>query len=256
MDCRPLQRRTDHAQLRRILRESPTRLKSPAHRFNRRITMRRRLNPQQRRHELCDAAVDVLGNSGARGLTHLEVDRRAGLPAGTASAYYRTREALLHAIAARITELDLADLGRMTEKAGADVGATPGIAELASVVMMAARDPWLTRTRARFELALQAGRDPVLGEILQQTNSRFTALARQAVKGWQDPGRPKDDVLIDEKTVAALTFVDGVMMGFVRGVSTFHDQHHLARVLHEIIEGAGRVNAANNAEHRGQRRPR
>ncbi|MFZ0227057.1 MAG: TetR family transcriptional regulator [Mycobacterium sp.] len=218
--------------------------------------MRRRLNPQQRRHELCDAAVDVLGNSGARGLTHLEVDRRAGLPAGTASAYYRTREALLHAIAARITELDLADLGRMTEKASADVGATPGIAELASVVMMAARDPWLTRTRARFELALQAGRDPVLGEILQQTNSRFTALARQAVKGWQDPGRPKDDVLIDDQTVAALTFVDGVMMGFVRGVSTFHDQHHLARVLHEIIEGAGRLNAANDAEHRGQRRPR
>jgi AcrR family transcriptional regulator len=185
-------------------------------------------------------------------LTHLEVDRRAGLPAGTASAYYRTREALLHAIAARITELDLADLGRMTEQAGA----TPGIAELASVVMMAARDPWLTRTRARFELALQAGRDPVLGEILQQTNSRFTALARQAVKGWQDPGRPIHDVLIDDQTVAALTFIDGVMMGFVRGVSTFHDQHHLARVLHEIIDGAGQHNAANYAEHRGQRRPR
>jgi DNA-binding transcriptional regulator YbjK len=205
------------------------------------------LNPQQRRNQLCDAAVDVLGNAGSRGLTHLEVDRRAGLPAGTASAYYRTRAALLHAIAARITDLDLTDLGTMTEKAGADVGASPGVAELASLVMVVAREPWLTRTRARFELALQASRDPILDEILQQTNSHFTALTRQAVTEWQDPGQPPDAALVDGQTVAILTFLDGVMMGFVRGMSAFHDQHHLARALQEIIHGVGRLHAANDA---------
>jgi AcrR family transcriptional regulator len=198
------------------------------------------LNPQQRRNDICDAAIDVLGRSGSRGLTHLEVDRSAGLPTGTASAYYRTREALLHAIAGRITELDLADLTAMTEKACAEAGATPGITELAWIVMMAAREPWLTRTKARFELALQAGRDPVLSEILQQTNLLFTTLARQAVGGWQDPDHPPAAELSDDQTLAVLTFMDGVMMGFVRGVNAFHDHHNLARVLRELVEGVGR----------------
>jgi DNA-binding transcriptional regulator YbjK len=198
------------------------------------------LNPQQRRNDLCDAAIDALGSAGSRGLTHLEVDRRAGLPTGTASAYYRTREALLHAIAARIAELDLADLTAMTEKVCAETGSTPGITELAQIVMVAARDPWLTRTRARFELALQAGRDPVLGETLQQTNTLFTSLARQAVTGWQDTDHPPEQQLIEDQTVAVLTFMDGAMMGFVRGVSTFRDHHHLARVLRELVAGVGR----------------
>lgn len=198
------------------------------------------MNPQQRRNAICDAAIDVLGRSGSRGLTHLGVDRSAGLPTGTASAYYRTREALLHAIAARITELDLADLTAMAEKACAEAGATPGITELAWIVMMAAREPWLTRTKARFELALQAGRDPVLSDILQQTNSLFTTLARQAVGGWQDPDHPPAAELSDDQTLAFLTFMDGVMMGFVRGVNTFHDHHNLARVLRELVEGVGR----------------
>jgi DNA-binding transcriptional regulator YbjK len=219
---------------------------APEHRFNRGITTRRRLNPQQRRNDLCDAAIDVLGSAGSRGLTHLEVDRRAGLPTGTASAYYRTREALVHGIAARITELDLADLTKMNEKACADVRGTPDISELARIVLVAARDPWLTRTRARFELALQASRDTQLADTLQQTNSHFTALARQAVRGWQDPEQPPDAGLIDDQTVAVLTFLDGVMLGFVRGVNTFHDHHHLARILHEIIEGVGRSKKTSN----------
>lgn len=188
---------------------------------------------------MCDAALDVLGRGGARSLTHLEVDRRAGMPPGTTSAYYRTREALLHAIAARITELDLADLTTMTEKVGREAGATPRISELAKIVMKASHDPWLTRTRARFELALQSSRDPVLSETLQRTIAFFTALARQAVTSWQDLGEVLDPDVVEDQTLALLTFMDGVMMGFVRGVSAFDDHRHLARVLQGLIEAVG-----------------
>lgn len=181
----------------------------------------------------------MLGRTGARSLTHLEVDRRAGMPPGTTSAYYRTREALLHAIAARITELDLADLTSMTEKVDREAGATPRIIELAKIVMKASQDPWLTRTRARFELALQAGRDPVLSETLQRTVAFFTVLARQAVTSWQDPGEQPDTDLIEDQTLSLLTFMDGVMMGFVRGISAFDDHQHLARVLQGLIEAVG-----------------
>ena len=47
-----------------------------------------------RRRELLEAALHVVADEGLRGLTHRAVDRRAGLPEGTCSAYFRTRQAL------------------------------------------------------------------------------------------------------------------------------------------------------------------
>ena len=38
----------------------------------------RKPKAEQRRRDLCDAAVELLAADGARGLTHLRVDRRAG----------------------------------------------------------------------------------------------------------------------------------------------------------------------------------
>lgn len=199
------------------------------------ITTRRRFNPQQRRNDLCDAATDVLGTAGSRGLTHLEVDRRAGMPAGTTSAYYRTRDALLHGIAARITELDLNDLAHSSEATGPGVELKPDITQLARIVMTSVREPGLTRTRARFELALQASRDPVLKSILQQTNSFFTSIARRAVEAWQEQTQ-STDVSLEDKTFVVLSFLDGVMMGFVREVDTIKDEQHLSQMLREIIQ--------------------
>ncbi len=74
------------------------------------IPKRRKPNPDQRRRELCDAAIQLLADDGAKGLSHLKVDGRAGVPDGTTSFYFRTRSALLHAVAERMVELDLAAL--------------------------------------------------------------------------------------------------------------------------------------------------
>ncbi|HEY1176697.1 MAG TPA: TetR family transcriptional regulator, partial [Phytomonospora sp.] len=53
-----------------------------------------RSNPE-RRAALLDAAIDVLADEGARGLTFRSVDVRAGVPAGTASNYFAGRDELL-----------------------------------------------------------------------------------------------------------------------------------------------------------------
>ncbi|WP_234038673.1 hypothetical protein [Micromonospora coerulea] len=45
-----------------------------------------------------------------RALTHRAVDARAGVPAGTTSAYLRTRQALIEAVVRRLADLDRADL--------------------------------------------------------------------------------------------------------------------------------------------------
>ncbi len=53
-----------------------------------------RQNPERRR-ALLNAAIDVLAEEGARGLTFRAVDTRAGVPGGTASNYFANRSALL-----------------------------------------------------------------------------------------------------------------------------------------------------------------
>ena len=61
-------------------------------------------NPE-RRNQILDAAIDILCDDGVGGLTHRQVDSRAGVPAGTTSNYFRTRQALLEATAARTVDL-------------------------------------------------------------------------------------------------------------------------------------------------------
>ena len=46
-------------------------------------------NPE-RRTQILDAAVDILADIGVGGVTHRQVDARAGLPPGTTSNYFRT----------------------------------------------------------------------------------------------------------------------------------------------------------------------
>src|SRR5262252_4949420 len=107
-----------------------------------------------RRAEIADAAITTLARDGMRGLTHRAVDRAAGLPEGSASYYFRTREALLRATVERLTELDLAEMPTLR---GQDLDAFA--AEAAALI-----DIWLTSGRerhvARYELTLEATRRP------------------------------------------------------------------------------------------------
>src|SRR6188768_1321966 len=68
----------------------------------------RELTP--RRRELLEAAVQVVADEGLRGLTHRAVDRRAGLPEGTCSAYFRTRQALQVAVTQYVAAAMAADV--------------------------------------------------------------------------------------------------------------------------------------------------
>jgi DNA-binding transcriptional regulator YbjK len=63
-----------------------------------------------RRALIADAAISTLARDGMRGLTHRAVDRAAGLPEGSASYYFRTRQALLQATVERLAELTSTDL--------------------------------------------------------------------------------------------------------------------------------------------------
>src|SRR6185312_13757698 len=59
---------------------------------------------EQRRRLLADAGLAVLAREGSRGLTHRAIDEEADVPVGTASNYFRSRDALIAGLVDRIGE--------------------------------------------------------------------------------------------------------------------------------------------------------
>ena len=142
-----------------------------------------RLSPRARL--VGDAAIGVLAEHGARGLTHRAVDQAAGLPPGTTSNHARTRAALLTLALARIAELDTADAEYAAAGAGPAGGPGPAGAEAARARLAGAAAGMLRRmitvpearrrVVARFELALEATRRPELRAAYDEMGSGFRA---------------------------------------------------------------------------------
>src|SRR6476659_5673967 len=110
---------------------------------------------------LLTAALHVVAEHGLRGLTHRAVDRAAGLPEGTCSAYLRTRLALVTAVGEHVAGQLNADVRTLGDDAAACAGDRERVVALTSRLFLR----WLESHEvlvARFELALEATRDPAL----------------------------------------------------------------------------------------------
>jgi len=193
-------------------------------------TAPRKRNGDERRRELCDAAIEVLAEHGSRGLTHGQVDRYAGVPEGTTSYYYRTRAALLRGVGKRVAEIDVANLKSVIHRPPDP--ASP-FAHLAELTMMQADGSGLMLNRARHELLLGAARDPDLAETSQAFVARIVAMANDAVAHLQpDTGDPE---LLEAQTTAVTTFIAGVFARLVAGDRTINDAEQLARLLQAVV---------------------
>jgi DNA-binding transcriptional regulator YbjK len=123
-----------------------------------------------RRRQLLDAALHVIADEGLKGLTHRAVDRRAGLPEGSCSAYLRTRRALQAALAEDVAGRLLADVDRLAE----DIRAAAVPDGVAAPLDLFQR--WLDQREllvARLELTLAASRDPELAGVLATHRARL-----------------------------------------------------------------------------------
>ncbi|MFE4953267.1 TetR/AcrR family transcriptional regulator [Streptomyces sp. NPDC056653] len=134
-------------------------------------------NPE-RRTALVDAAIELLAHEGARGLTFRAVDARAGVPVGTSSNYFASRDDLFMQTGARITDRMTPDPVRVEEA----MRPTPSrelVTELMQWLMQRMTDD-RTGYLAMLELRLEATRRPALRDHLNRTvradldeNARF-----------------------------------------------------------------------------------
>ncbi len=201
--------------------------------------MRRKPDAEARRRDLCDAAIELLAEDGARGVTHLRVDRRAGVADGTTSFYYQTRSALLRGATDRVVQLDVADFTAAMYQAKATDGdkAESLLSQLAEQAMRTAVEPERSRARARFELLMVAARDPELSAVFQNLMDQFVAISEEAVAQLQPAGVPPNRELIREQAFAVVTFLGGFLFRLANGLARLENAKQLEGYLHAVIAG-------------------
>lgn len=146
-----------------------------------------RTNPE-RRNALTDAAIEVLASDGARGLTFRAVDKAAGVPPGTASNYFDSRDDLLVQVGSRFYE-------RLEPSAAvmAQVHEGPRTKENITGLMtdvVARIGAFRTGYLAMLELRLEATRRPELRTLLTE---RVRADIEFNVRNHLDSGMPGDE---------------------------------------------------------------
>lgn len=190
----------------------------------------------QRRRDICDAAIELLAADGARGLTHLRVDRHAGFADGSTSFYYQTRAALLRGAMDRVVELDIASFTAALN-AARDGEVDSLLSTLAVQAMRTGVDPERSRARARFELMMIAARDPELGVAFDGLLDQFAAISEAAVAQVQPTDKPTDGDLVKRQAYAVVTFLGGFLFRLAYGLTDLDSAENLERYLHSVIAG-------------------
>jgi DNA-binding transcriptional regulator YbjK len=148
-----------------------------------------------RRRVLLDAAVHVVADEGLRGLTHRAVDRRAGLPEGTCSAYFRTRQALQLAVADYVAATLAADVDAL----GAELRECSG-EDRAVALTLALFERWLDERElilAKLEMSLEAPRNPAVAEVLTASRIRLVGVVEGLLSRiGQESGQARAEALV------------------------------------------------------------
>ncbi|MEV0808821.1 TetR family transcriptional regulator [Micromonospora sp. NPDC050200] len=128
-----------------------------------------------RERQILDAAITVLGTRGIRHLTHRAVDEAAGLPTGSTSNRFRTRDALLTGVLTRILDTETAGWNRLTGSL-AHLTADTFTSALGALVHHLTHDGRVL-TLARLAIFGEAAHQPALQHQIARSQQQLTAWA-------------------------------------------------------------------------------
>jgi hypothetical protein len=138
-----------------------------------------------------------------------------------------------------VAELDMQEFVSAMDATHDAAGSADWIlTRLANLTMKSSQGPALSRTKARFELLMQAPRDPELMNIFRENTTRFAAMSLKAVAQLQPADATPDPALINDEAFAITTFIAGLQIGYVYGGErTVESAERIDSYLHAFIEG-------------------
>lgn len=185
----------------------------------------------ERRTALTDAAIEVLARDGARGLTYRAVDTEAGVPPGTTSNYFRSRDQLLAEAGARV---------HVRLSAPEEVMADPRAEEPSTGRVAALLGDLMTRLTTRrssylalLELRLEANRRPELAAALTATVKESFDISVGFHEAAGLPGG-RDEVLL---LYLALTGLTVERLTLPEAFSEYSDAQVVGLLVDRILPG-------------------
>lgn len=168
---------------------------------------------------LLGAALRVVAEQGLKGLTHRAVDRAAGLPEGSCSAYLRTRQALVAALTSYVAEGVTGDCENLArDLATCQLEDDQAIETVTSFFMR--RLDERERLLTWMELSLASARDPELAELLADNELRLIELVASILEArGKDHSEARAATLVasfDGVLLRALPLAEGSRRPFVR----------------------------------------
>ncbi len=142
-----------------------------------------------REEQLLDAAIEVLATSGMRQLTHRAVDAAAGLPAGSTSNRFRTRESLIIGVLRRILHRETALWTSLAM--GARIPTIEAFSALIGRLLVELSDGERVLSQARRAVFVDAANQPVLRDEIGRAQEEIGLwMAPLLVElGSSDPAR-------------------------------------------------------------------
>jgi len=148
--------------------------------------MRRQRRGEERRRCILHAALGVIGREGIGAVTHRTVAGVAGVPLGSLTYYFASKEDLLREALLLFVEEETARLRAIGEALEVERLSPAEIAERFASVLNGGG----AENVAQFELYLEAARDPVLREPAAGCFAAYEEVCRIALRaaGVEEPG--------------------------------------------------------------------
>ncbi len=184
-----------------------------------------------RRDTVLDAAIALLGQQGVRALTHRAVDAAAGLPTGSTSNLFRTRDALVDGVVDRFVEREASVWDGVVDRVD---GSTPaGLGRALAAFAVEATGPNRTLTLARYAVLLEAAHRPTLRAHLHAEGAGVSGRAA----GWlREAGssRPEQDAHL------VLNYWTGLVLHELADPASHFDPEPLVVALVTTVLASGR----------------
>jgi DNA-binding transcriptional regulator YbjK len=169
------------------------------------------MNRPDRRSALLDATLRLIGQDGLKAVTHRAVEAAAGLPHGSTTYYFRTREQLIDGAVDRLVELDHLAVDAIGHEIAMVLAERSGDLDYARIA--AGNTAWIRSAPelqlARFELYLAGARRPEIRERMRAGRETFVRmlLPIAVAMGSTDPERDARLLIamLDGVTLHALT---------------------------------------------------
>lgn len=179
---------------------------------------------EERRERILGATLSVIARSGIGAVTHRSVAEEAGVPLGSLTYWFGTKDDLLREALRRFVAEEAERLKGIADLLGADADPAD-VAERYATVLETNNGP---EQIAQFELYLEAARNPALRDIAQESFRAYEEVAVAALRaaGVEDAERVAplfvslaDGLGMRRMAAGASPPLDEMLLGLFRRVS-------------------------------------